>query len=88
MYHSTENQRIKSARGQAFSSSVLKTVNLSRMSMNRTMKDVDVEHFMRRNDLFNNNHSRQTTSIPYMKAQEGTVYKELGTNQVISAAQD
>jgi len=56
--------------------------------MNRTMKDVDVEHFMRRNDLFNNNHSRQTTSIPYMKAQEGTVYKELGTNQVISAAQD
>lgn len=58
------------------------------MSMNRTTKDIDAEQFMRRNDLFNNNHSRQTTSIPYMEAQEGTVYKELGTNQIISGAQD
>jgi hypothetical protein len=58
------------------------------MSMNRTTKDVDAEQFMRRNDLFNNNHSRQTTSIPYMVAREGTVYKELGTNQIMLGEQD
>jgi hypothetical protein len=29
-----ENQRIKSAKGEAFASAVLKTVNLSRISMN------------------------------------------------------
>jgi hypothetical protein len=34
--------------------------------------------------MFNNNHSRQTTSIPYMQNQQGTVYKELSNNQVVS----
>ena len=38
---------------------------------------------MKRNDLFNNNHSRQTSSIPYMLPKSGTVYTELSTNQVI-----
>ena len=38
---------------------------------------------MKRNDLFNNNHSRQTSSIPYMQPKSGTVYTELSTNQVI-----
>ena len=39
---------------------------------------------MKRNDLFNNNHSRQTTSIPFMQAKSGTVYTELSTNQVLA----
>ena len=38
---------------------------------------------MKRNDLFNNNHSRQTSSIPYMLPKSGTVYTELSTNQVL-----
>ena len=38
---------------------------------------------MKRNDLFNNNHSRQTSSIPYLNPKSGTVYTELSTNQVI-----
>jgi len=29
---------------------------------------------MKRNDLFNNNHSRQVTTIPYLNACEGTNY--------------
>ena len=52
--------------------------------MNNTFRDGDVEHFMKRNDLFNNNHSRQTTSIPYLQPGDGTVYTELATNQVVS----
>jgi hypothetical protein len=62
---------------------VLKTVNLSRISLNETLRNLEVEQFMKRNDLFNNNHSRQTTSIPYMLPKSGTVYTELSTNQVV-----
>jgi hypothetical protein len=35
---------------------------------------VDPEQFMKRNDLFNNNHSRQTTNIPFLQPKVGTVY--------------
>ena len=42
---------------------------------------------MQRNDLFNNNHSRQTSSIPYLNPKSGTVYTELSTNQVVGEAQ-
>jgi hypothetical protein len=52
--------------------------------MNGTLRDIDAEQFMKRNDLFNNNHSRQTTSIPYFTPKSGTVYTELATNQVLS----
>lgn len=38
---------------------------------------------MKRNDLFNNNHSRQTSSIPYLLPKSGTVYTELSTNQIV-----
>ncbi len=75
---------MKAAQGQAFASSVLKTMNLSRISMNATMKDVDPAQFMKRNDLFNNNHSRQTSSIPYLQAKEGTTFTELETNLSVS----
>lgn len=40
---------------------------------------------MKRNDLFNNNHSRQTTSIPYLKPINGTVYTEIATNQAVGS---
>ena len=35
---------------------------------------------MKRNDLFNNNHSRQSTSIPFIDVKEGITYTELETN--------
>ena len=41
---------------------------------------------MKRNDLFNNNHSRQTSSIPYLLPKSGTVYTELSTNQIVGEA--
>ena len=56
----------KAARGQAFASAVLKTVNMSRISLNLTT-NLDEHGFMQRNDLFNNNHCRQVTTIPYLK---------------------
>lgn len=46
--------------------------------------EVDPEQFMKRNDLFNNNHTRQTTNIPFFDPKEGTVYTEIATKQVIS----
>lgn len=52
----------------------MKTMNVSQISMNATMKDTDPQSFMKRNDLFNNNHSRQTSSIPYMHLNAGTAY--------------
>lgn len=36
---------------------------------------LDEAQFMKRNDLFNNNHSRQTTSIPFLKMEGGTTFK-------------
>ena len=83
-YFNREHHKIRQARGEAFASAVLKTVNLSKISMNNTFREGDVENFMQRNDLFNNNHSRQTTSIPYLQPGDGTVYTELATNQVVS----
>ena len=65
---------MRAAEGQAFASAVLKTVNLSRISMNGTLRDIDPAQFMKRNDLFNNNHSRQTSSIPYLQMKTGTAY--------------
>lgn len=43
---------------------------------------------MKRNDLFNNNHARQTTCIPYMLPKTGTVYTELSTNQIMGNAKN
>lgn len=45
--------------------------------MNSTLREVDPAQFMKRNDLFNNNHSRQTSSIPYLMIKEGATYTEL-----------
>jgi hypothetical protein len=42
---------------------------------------IDEFQFMKRNDLFNNNHCRQTTSIPFLKVEEGISFKEPLTNQ-------
>jgi hypothetical protein len=47
---------------------------MSKMSMNGSVVEVDPEQFMKRNDLFNNNHSRQTTNIPFLQPKVGTVY--------------
>lgn len=69
-----ENNQIKGARGEIFKSSVLKTVNLSRISLGATSGNVDTIQFMKRNDLFNNNHSRQTTSIPFIDIKDGLVF--------------
>jgi hypothetical protein len=66
----------------------LKTINLSRISLNETLRNLDDEQFMKRNDLFNNNHARQTTSIPYLLPKSGTVYTELSTNQVVGEARN
>lgn len=63
----------------------MKTVNLSRISMNGSLMEVDADQFMKRNDLFNNNHSRQTSSIPYLQPINGTVYTEIATNQVVGS---
>ena len=52
--------------------------------MNATMKDNDAHTFMMRNDLFNNNHSRQTSSIPYMNLNAGTSYTEKQTNITVA----
>lgn len=41
---------------------------------------------MKRNDLFNNNHSRQTTSIPYLQPKAGTVYTEIATKQAVGSS--
>jgi hypothetical protein len=35
---------------------------------------------MKRNDLFNNNHGRQVTTIPFLQVSEGTHYTETNTN--------
>ena len=43
---------------------------------------------MKRNDLFNNNHSRQTTSIPYLQPKTGTVYTEIATKQVVASSKE
>ena len=73
---------IEGAKGEIFKSSVLKTINLSRLSFGN--EQFDEVQFMKRNDLFNNNHSRQTTSIPYVKMEEGSLLKETATNQWVS----
>lgn len=39
---------------------------------------------MKRNDLFNNNHCRQVTTIPFLQVSEGTNYTESNTNQSVS----
>lgn len=46
--------------------------------------NIDEFAFMKRNDLFNNNHSRQTTTIPYLQVCEGTNYTETNTNLSVS----
>jgi hypothetical protein len=61
------NHNIRGAKGEIFKSSVLKTINLSRISLGGSPNQEDELQFMKRNDLFNNNHCRQTTSIPFMK---------------------
>jgi hypothetical protein len=66
----------------------MKTVNLSRISMNGSLLEVDAEQFMKRNDLFNNNHIRQTSSIPYLQPKAGTVYTEIATNQVVGSSKE
>lgn len=63
----------------------MKTMNLSRISVNGSLADIDIDQFMKRNDLFNNNHSRQTSSIPYLQPKAGTVYTEVATNQAIKS---
>jgi hypothetical protein len=70
------------AKAEIFKSSVLKTINLSRLSFEN--EHLDQAQFMKRNDLFNNNHSRQTTSIPYVKMEVGSLFKETATNQWVS----
>ena len=62
-----QNIKERAAKGEAFASTVLKTMNVSaiNMSMNTTSQ-IDEYAFMKRNDLFNNNHIRQTTNIPYL----------------------
>ena len=44
--------------------------------MNSSLKEQSEENLMERNDMFNNNYARQTTSIPFLKAKPGTVYTE------------
>lgn len=62
-------------------------MNMSRFSLNLTSKTCNIDEygFMRRNDLFNNNHSRQTTTIPLIKVEPGTVYSEVEWKQQVSA---
>ena len=75
----------KAARGEAFASAVLKTMNVSRISINMgNTTNIDQYTYMKRNDLFNNNHTRQITTIPYLKVTEGTSYKEANTNLEVS----
>lgn len=61
-------------------------MNMSKFSLNLTSKTCNLDEFgfMRRNDLFNNNHTRQTTTIPFLKIEDGTQYKEANINQEIS----
>jgi hypothetical protein len=73
---------LEGAKGEIFKSSVLKTINLSRLSFGNDQ--FDEAQFMKRNDLFNNNHSRQTTSIPYVQMEVGSLFKETATNQWVS----
>ena len=47
--------------------------------MNESAKEEEegedkLESFMVRNDMFNNNHCRQTTSIPFLKMKPGATF--------------
>jgi len=55
---------------------------MSKFSLNFTSKTCNIDEFafMKRNDLFNNNHSRQVTTIPYLQVSDGTNYTETHTN--------
>lgn len=55
---------------------------MSKFSLNLTSKTCNIDEFvfMKRNDLFNNNHGRQVTTIPFLQISEGTQYTETNTN--------
>lgn len=58
---------------------------MSRMSLNMgNTVNIDQYTYMKRNDLFNNNHSRQVTTIPFLQMTEGTNYIETDTNLTVS----
>lgn len=48
---------------------------------------IDEHAFMKRNDLFNNNHTRQISNIPYIDVAEGTSLTETNTNLSVSKKQ-
>jgi len=50
--------------------------------MNNTMMEVDPEQFMKRNDLFNNNHTRQTTNIPFLIQRKELFIQKLQQNKL------
>lgn len=54
----------------------MKTLNMSKHSLNFSAKNgvIDELEYMKRNDMFNNNHSRQVTTIPFLQIGEGTQY--------------
>ena len=62
-------------------------MNVSRISLNMSVNNtanIDQYTYMKRNDLFNNNHSRQTTTIPFINMSEGSCFKETNTNLSVS----
>jgi succinylglutamate desuccinylase len=72
---------VKFKRGD-FCSSIFQSSKLSKISISNSMSNT--ESFMKQNDLFNNSHSRQLTSVPFMEVKPGTVYLEQGNNTKLS----